>query len=83
MKIDDLDKMSKPEIDHLRDKIKTMPCVVCGGKAENFKEFEVEGNFAFVTLCKDHLTVGLDALKAALQIEMASTMTPAGRKTLR
>jgi hypothetical protein len=82
MKVD-LSKMSKPELDHLRDKIKTMPCVICGGKAENFKEFEVEGNFAFVTLCENHRTVDLDVLKAALQIEMSSTMTPSGKKTLR
>jgi hypothetical protein len=82
MKVD-LSKMSKPEVDHLRGKLKTMPCVICGGKAENFKEFEVEGNFAFVTLCENHRTVGLDALKAALQIEMATSMTPAGKKTLR
>ena len=83
MKIDDLDKMTKPELDHLRDKIKTIPCVICGSKAENFREFEVDDNFAFVTLCKEHKTVALDALKAALQMEMASSMTPGGKKTLR
>jgi hypothetical protein len=84
MKIDqDMNKMTRPELDHLRDKIKLMPCILCQADPYCFREFKVGENYAFVSLCKDHQAVGLDVLKSALEIEMATTMTPAGKKTLR
>lgn len=84
MRIDkDLTTMSEPELAHLKDKIKSMPCIICGSPGCNFREITLGADAAFVRVCQQHLSIGFDALKAALQIEMATIDTvPSGLKTL-
>jgi hypothetical protein len=73
MKIDqDLNEMTGAELFQLREKVKTMPCIVCGNPPCNFREIEINENTAFVTICTDHQLVTLDVLKDALLLEMAT-----------